>query len=172
MGNEMWTGLSAPPISVGLAECKISCDPQSVLAAFGLGSCVAVTMYDGVAHVGGMLHAMLPNRNGNGDALATKYVDSGIAQLLDQMLAAGAVRSRLVIGLVGGANMLAGSPGLARVLNIGDRNVAMAHAALAAGRFTLQGQAVGGSVGRTVRLYLADGRLTVRTAGGQERDVK
>jgi chemotaxis protein CheC len=36
--------------------------PDEVLVAYGLGSCVAVCLYDPAARVGGMLHALLPHR--------------------------------------------------------------------------------------------------------------
>jgi chemotaxis receptor (MCP) glutamine deamidase CheD len=35
----------------------------------------------------------------------------------------------------------------------------------------LQKEEVGGQVGRTVRMYIADGRMTVRMMGSQERDL-
>src|SRR5204862_493156 len=34
---------------------------SGTIATIGLGSCVAIILYDGVAHVGGMAHVLLPN---------------------------------------------------------------------------------------------------------------
>ena len=42
--------------SIGLGEMVISRDPQDVLVAYGLGSCVGVGMYDPTARVAGMVH--------------------------------------------------------------------------------------------------------------------
>src|SRR5580692_6617224 len=47
-------------ITVGLADCRISNDPASVLVTHALGSCVAVAIHDPVAGVAGLLHLMLP----------------------------------------------------------------------------------------------------------------
>ncbi len=157
-------------ITVGLGELKISKNPQEVLVAYGLGSCVGVAVYDPLVRVGALLHAMLPERNGNANAEATKYVDSGIAEMLAQLATLGAAKHRLIVRAAGGANMLTVSD-LKRTLNIGERNVAAMQTTLTALRLPLQAQALGGSVGRTVRLYVATGRVTLRTMGGQEQEL-
>jgi chemotaxis protein CheD len=72
--------------------------------------------------------------------------------------------------MAGGANMLV-APGFSQNLNIGARNVEAAYAALQALRLKLSGQDVGGNIGRTVRFYVANGRMTIRTIGNQEREV-
>ncbi len=163
--NDMLTSLT-----VGLGEIKISRDPGEVLVAYGLGSCVGVGLYDPVTRVTGMLHAILPSCPGSSDGQPSKYVDSGIALLLDEMRRAGSDRKRLVVRMAGGANMLT-APGFTRFLDIGSRNVGMAVSTLAALNLKIVGQEVGGNIGRTVRLYVADGRMTIRTAGNMEREV-
>ena len=45
---------------VGIAELVVANNPALTLTTFSLGSCVGVTIYDPVTHVGGLLHAMLP----------------------------------------------------------------------------------------------------------------
>lgn len=156
--------------SVGLGEIKISNAPGDVLVAFGLGSCVGIGFYDPKIHLGGLLHAVLPLSKNNLDSEA-KYVDSGIKSLLNQMIEAGAVPSRIIVRMAGGANMLT-APGLANSFDIGTRNVEMAHEVLRNNHLTIAAEEVGGSTGRTVRLYIADGRMTIRMMGGQEREIK
>ena len=51
-------------IMVGLGEVKASKDPDAVLACLGLGSCIAVAVYDPKAKVGGMAHVVLPKSRG------------------------------------------------------------------------------------------------------------
>ncbi len=169
MSAEDLAGLRS--IAVGLGELRLSGDPQDVLVAYGLGSCIAVGMSDPVARLGGLLHALLPERNGSGDPTPAKYVDSGIAQLLAELAWAGAERTRLIVRLAGGANMLQVAPSLAQAFTIGDRNVVEAQATLASLHFKIRAQEVGGTIGRTVRLYVADGRMTVRVMGQQERVI-
>ena len=59
-----------------------------------------------------------------------------------------------------------------KTLNIGERNVAAAHEVFTRAGLNVVGQEVGGNTGRTVRLYVADGRMTVRVMGGREREVQ
>ena len=157
-------------IPVGLGEIQISRDPRDVLVAYGLGSCLGIGMYDPGLHLAGMLHALLPlHPDGNHDH-SPRYVDSGIVTLLAEMLRAGASRTRVVIRMAGGANMLV-APGFQQSFNIGSRNVESAIATLASLQLPLSSKEVGGNSGRTVRFYIADGRMTIRTMGNQERDI-
>lgn len=162
-------------LAVGLGEIKISNNPQDMLVAYGLGSCVGIGMHDPVMRISGLLHAILPASPENGrhngqSAQPGKYVDSGIAALLSQMLKMGAERHRLIIRYAGGANMLT-APGFSQVMNIGSRNVDVAVATLSALNLKVCGFEVGGNIGRTVRFYVTDGRMTIRTVGNQEREI-
>lgn len=157
-------------LTVGLGEIKIGADPQDVLVAFGLGSCLGIGMYDPTLKVAGLLHAILPTHtNGNSDQ-RSRFVDTGVQSLLAQLLQKGADPKRLIVRMAGGANLLV-SPGSTASFNIGTRNVEAAYTALAALNLKIASQEVGGNIGRTVRLYVADGRMTIRTAGNQEREI-
>lgn len=155
-------------ISVGLGEIAVSKDPNDVLVAYGLGSCVGIGMYDPVSKVAGLLHAVLPAANG-GDIQPGKYVNTGVPSLLDALKAAGANLNRLQVRMAGGANMLNNGT-FKNSLDIGERNVAAARTTLSAQRLPIRSQEVGGNIGRTVRLYVTDGRMTIRMMGGQERE--
>jgi len=156
-------------VAVGLGECKTSDDPQHVLVAFGLGSCIGVGMYDPISGVAGLLHAVLPQRLNGAPPTCPKFVDSGIQGLLEEMNRAGAKRHRLVLCIAGGANVLV-TTSLKNTLNIGERNIAATHAALAQHNLKAKSLEVGGSVGRTMRIYVADGRMTLRLMGCTERE--
>ena len=157
-------------ITVGLAQLKVSCDPAEVLAAMGLGSCVGVCAYDPVAKVAGMLHAVLPERGTRMGGSPTKFVDTGIPSLLNEMLANGASYRRLVIRMAGGAQMLI-APGFKNILDIGARNVEMARTVIKKEGLRCVGEETGGNRGRTVKLYVKSGKLTVRSIGRGERDI-
>jgi chemotaxis protein CheD len=162
--------MGVPMSSVGLGEMRISRDPNEVLIAFGLGSCLGIGMYDPVAKIGGMIHVVLPEQKSGNDANPAKFVDTGIPLLLGKVIAEGGVQSRLIVRMGGGANMLS-SPGLSGIFDIGTRNINKAHQVLKELKITLVKEEVGGQVGRTVRLYIVDGRMTVRMMGSQERDL-
>lgn len=156
-------------IGVGLGELWVSRDPRVCLVAHGLGSCVGVCAYDPVARVGAMLHAMLPEHNGQASAQATKYVDTGIRRMLEELAGQGALRHRLVIHLTGGAHMLT-APGFRNTLNIGARNAETARMVLQREALQVAGADTGGHWGRTVKLYVNSGRVTVRSVGRGERE--
>lgn len=157
-------------IGIGLGEKAISQNPEDVLVAYGLGSCVGVGIYDPRSKLCGLLHAVLPERMNGSDPGSAKFVDSGIPALVDEMVRAGAIRSSMIIRIAGGANMLV-TASLSKTFDIGTRNVASARLTLERLSFRLAAEDVGGNIGRTVRLYIKEGRMTVRVIGGQERDL-
>jgi chemotaxis protein CheD len=162
--------MEVPISSVGLGEFCVSRNADDVLIAFGLGSCLGIGMYDPVVKVGGLIHVVLPEQKSGNDNNLAKFVDTGIPLLLGKVIAEGGVQSRLVVRMGGGANMLT-SPGLSGLFDIGTRNINKAHQVLKELNIKLSKEEVGGQVGRTVRMYISDGRMTVRMMGSQERDL-
>ncbi|MEW5961130.1 MAG: chemotaxis protein CheD [Chloroflexota bacterium] len=156
--------------AVSIGEMVVSNDKNDVLIAYGLGSCVAVCLYDPTAGIGGMLHALLPIApNGNiNENTPAKFVDQGVDLLIDSLLKRGANRTRLVAQFCGGAQMLA-MPGVNNSLNIGQRNVQQVEASLQAAGLRIRAQDTGGHAGRTVKFYLVNGQVTVKTLGQGER---
>ena len=161
--------------TVPIGEIVVSDAAEDALVAYGLGSCVAVCLYDPVAQIGGMLHALLPsapNNNGNSPPPSPKFVDQGTPLLIESLLKRGAKRNRLVAKLCGGAQVLS-APGFENgMLNIGERNVRAAEVALKAAGLRIQAQDTGGRVGRTVRLHVADGQVTVKDLGQGEQALR
>lgn len=157
-------------INVGLGEMAVSKDPDDVLVAYGLGSCLGISMYDPVNQVSGLLHAVLPENSNGISPSALKFVDSGIEGLLESMIKKGANQNKLIIRMAGGANVLMTS-GLKNAFDIGARNIDAAHRTFKRLNLHLLKEDVGGNMGRTVHLYVADGRMTVRTVGSTNRDL-
>ena len=158
------------PISIGLGEFVVSADPEIILVAYGLGSCLGICLVDPVKKIAGLLHAVLPQRLNGAEPVCPRYVDCGVEGLLEEMLKAGADRNRLILRMAGGANMLLTS-GVSHTFDVGTRNIASAHTAFQRFRLNLLKEDVGGHTGRTVRVYVADSRMTVRVVGGKEQDL-
>ena len=160
--------------SISIGGIAVSASAADVLVAYGLGSCVAICLYDPVAHIGGMLHALLPSapsQNGKNPAPSAKFVDQGTPLLIEALVALGAKRSRLSAQLCGGAQVLS-APGFEEGgLHIGRRNVLAAESALGNARIPIKAQRTGGRVGRTVRFYIATGQVTVRSLGQKEETL-
>jgi chemotaxis protein CheD len=134
-----------------------------VLITQGLGSCVAILLYDAGARIGGLAHVLLPSPAlSRMDANPAKFPQSAVPRLLELMVADGAQQSRVSARLVGGASMFAAltPPG---TINMGERNLVAARQVLGNHGVPLVGEAVGGDFGRTVRLSVNDGTVTVIT---------
>lgn len=149
-----------PDRYVGVAELAAA-SGDSTLAALGLGSCVALVLHDREARVGGLAHVLLPGPEYSNDrSNPAKFPCTAIEVLLREMYALGARRPRA--RLVGGASMFAHLLGSSGV-NMGERNVVAARAAIAHFSIPLDGEHVGGEQGRSVFLRVSDGRLLVRS---------
>ena len=134
---------------------------EDVLVTIGLGSCVAIILYDAAVHVGGLAHVLLPSPAlSRGSPNPARVPQTAVPALLTEMAAAGASPRRIKARLAGGASMFAAlsTPG---TIQMGERNVVAARHALAAAGIPIVGEAVGGDFGRTVRLFVRDGRVSV-----------
>lgn len=151
----------SPPIRVGIGEFAVAEAPE-VLTAVGLGSCVAVSLYDAGTRRGGLAHVLLPSLNGEArpDPEGT-YAPVLVTRLLRGVLEEGGDRARIEAKLAGGANMF-GSLGI-ELGRIGERNVSSVLATLNELGLRIAGRDVGGNFGRTVELDLATGQVRVRS---------
>ena len=134
---------------------------DDVLVTVGLGSCVAIALHDPSARVGGLAHILLPSPAlSRSTDNAAKFPHSAVPRLLELMTARGASSKRVVARIVGGASMFA-SLAPSGTIQMGERNVVATRQALNASGLPLVAEAVGGDFGRTVRLFVGDGRLEV-----------
>jgi chemotaxis protein CheD len=157
-------------ILVGLGEVKVSQDPESILTCLGLGSCIALCAYDGVAHIGGMAHIVLPDSDGNPERQLSKFADVAIEVLLAGMQSAGANVRGLTMKMSGGAEMSI-APGLGTIFKTGERNIQATIDLLADRGMKLSGWDIGGDRGRSVRLDVSTGKVVVATAGGAGKQI-
>jgi chemotaxis protein CheD len=136
---------------------------DDVLVTVGLGSCVAILLYDAEARVGGLAHVLLPSPAvAARDPNPAKFPQYAVPNLLQLMTAQGARKDRVTGRLAGGASMFAAlaPPG---TVQMGERNLVAARQALSSHGVPLVGEAVGGDYGRTVRFRVRDGRVEVST---------
>jgi chemotaxis protein CheD len=154
-------------ILVRVADLR-SAGGDAVLATVGLGSCVAIILHDPVARVGGLAHVLLPSRSlsRSGDNLG-RFPQTAIPALLEEMLALGADRRRLVARLAGGASMFANLVP-AGSMQMGDRNVIAVREVLSQLAIPIVAEAVGGNRGRSVWFHVAEGRVVVGAVGERE----
>jgi chemotaxis protein CheD len=147
-------------VIVRVADLQVGREDDELLT-IGLGSCVAIILYDATARVGGLAHVLLPS-----PALTRvnerpgKVPQTAVPELLAQMAALGARPDRTTARLVGGASMFA-SLTTAGTIQMGERNVVASRVVLAQHGLPITAEAVGGDFGRTVRLQTADGRVEI-----------
>ncbi|MXR21027.1 chemotaxis protein CheD [Halobacterium bonnevillei] len=140
---------------VSVADWRVL-DGEGPLVTSGLGSCVAVSVYDTDDAIGGLLHAMLPAAPSPVETPA-KYVDSGLDEMLSAIYRRGASPDTVAAKVVGGSSMLDISVGEA----IGDRNVEAAERALDDAGVPLVAAETGGNSGRSVSFCPASGDVTI-----------
>lgn len=157
-------------IMVGMAEIKIAVGSEDILAALGLGSCIGVCAYDPLMRVAGMAHVVLPESLGAGADPAGKYADTAIPALLEEMQRAGAAPGRICIAIAGGAQLFTFAGATPR-LDIGQRNMVAVMKSLEKYSLNVVAQDTGGNAGRTVHLFVGDGRVRVKTIGQGEKDL-
>jgi chemotaxis protein CheD len=146
---------------VSIADMAVSNRPDAVLVTYALGSCIGVTLYDPVAKVGGMLHFMLPQLTTPGDRgnkNPLMFADLGVPMLFQKAYELGARKERLIVCAAGGAEILADEGHF----KIGSRNRTMLRKLFWKNSVLLAAEDTGGNHSRTLTMYLADGRVTVK----------
>jgi chemotaxis protein CheD len=152
---------------VGVADMKVSAQPEDQLITYALGSCLGVAIYDPVAVVGGLLHVMLPLSTVDPAKAAENpcmFVDTGVPKLFLDSYKAGAQKQRLIVKVAGGA--LVHGNETEDHFQIGKRNFIMFRKLLWKNGVLLKAQDVGGTHSRTMMLDIGSGKVMLRTPNG------
>jgi chemotaxis protein CheD len=158
-------------IKVGMADLKV-CKAPDNLTTIGLGSCIGIALYDPQTKVTGLAHIMLPDSTAiRNNSNIAKFADTGIQKLYDDMIAAGASKTRMVAKIAGGAKMFAMSGANASSINIGEKNAEASRNKLKQLGIRLISEDCGLNFGRTVELYSEDGRYLIKAVGKDEKTI-
>lgn len=143
-----------------------------VIATIGLGSCVAIALYDGETKVGGLAHILLPSRSMSRETSnPAKFPETIVPLMLEEMRALGAgPPARCSAKIVGGASMF-GQLVIGTGINVGERNVSATRDALATAGVRLVAEDTGLDYGRSVYFHLGDGRVEVRSLRKGDRVI-
>ncbi|WP_018962637.1 chemotaxis protein CheD [Coprothermobacter platensis] len=153
-------------VNVGIGEVAVLTNPGRI-AAIGLGSCVAVAVFDPVAKVGGMVHVLLPDSRGQKTDLPGKFADTGVPYLFKLLEEKGVRKERVIVKIAGGASLM--NVNVGGFGDIGKRNIEAVKSQLERLGVRIQGEDVGGNEGRTLILDLAQGTFNVKTSRGAFR---
>lgn len=157
-------------IKVGMADLNVCVSPDSI-TTLGLGSCVGIAVRDPVTKIGGLAHIMLPDSTSiRINSNIPKFADTGIEELVKQVVAKGANRGRLVAKIAGGAQMFA-FQSTNDMVRVGERNVAATKKKLAELKIPIIAQDTGKNYGRTVIFYPETGDFVIRAVGKPENII-
>jgi chemotaxis protein CheD len=127
-----------------------------------LGSCVAITLWHPVLHVGGMCHFLLPSRDGRpSSGLDGRYADEAMQLFLQEIGQRNTRPDEYQTKLFGGGNMFPRLTGK-KATEVGVRNVEAARFLLLANDLRIQSEDMGGNGHRRIILDLRDGHVWVR----------
>jgi chemotaxis protein CheD len=152
-------------VKVGMADLNVVHNP-GVLTTLGLGSCVAIALYDNKQKIAGLAHIMLPcSKSIKSNENRAKFADTAVYFLIEKMEKLGADVNDITAKIAGGSQMFSFKNKNNDMLKIGERNVVATLKTLKEAGIPVVGQDTGGNYGRTVELYAETGILLIKTIG-------
>src|SRR5574344_1644793 len=158
-------------VKVGMADMKI-CESPGKLTTLGLGSCVGIVLYDKITKLSGMIHIMLPDstkiRNNSNRA---KFADTGIVDLLQQMIMNGAKKENIVAKIAVGAPMFSFGSNYHDLMSVGEKNVSAVKTILDKLKIKILAEDTGLNYGRTIVFDSVNGMLLIKAVGKEEKSI-
>ena len=157
-----------PSSFIGIGQMRISDEPNVVLTAPNLGSCLGIAIFDPETKRGGLIHCLLPLSKTNPEKAAEEplqFVDTGLVFMLQEFVRLGSNKNKLLIAVAGGSNISDEN----KVFEIGVRNYTILKKVLWKNNLLLKGEDCGDSVARTVTLSINTGEVWVRSNGQSKK---
>jgi chemotaxis protein CheD len=156
---------------VGISDRKVAGAPDTIVT-YALGSCVGVALYDGKSKIGGLAHIMLPDSGmiSGAEKNRMKFADTGIKDLVADMVSRGADRYAMTAKIAGGSNMFKiadDSP----IASIGSRNAQSVRNTLGGLGIRITAEDIGSDYGRTLYFDLETGGLKVQSLGRGVKEI-
>lgn len=154
-------------VIVGMADMKVSANPEESLITYALGSCLGIVVHDPVARVAGMLHVMLPSSTideAKAAAQPAMFVDTGVPMLFKEAYRLGARKERLTVIVAGGS--FSGRSEAEDSFQIGKRNLLTLRKLLWKNGVLIHADDTGGvQQSRTMSVQVSTGLVQLRTNG-------
>lgn len=158
-------------IYVGVGEYAATKSREDVIKTLALGSCVGVILLDPIAKVAGLLHVALPDSSISRKRVEERpgmFADTGIPCILKEMQKLGcALNAKMLVKLAGGARIM--DPN--NTFNIGKRNILAVKKILWKYKLGARSEDLGGTISRTVSVYLDNGKTTISSPGRGEWEL-
>jgi len=156
---------------VSFTEIIVASTP-TILTTSGLGSCIAIAIFDKQTQIGALGHILLPHdeqKSLKNKAAPGKYADSAIRKMVSKMLNAGSDLKDLRAKVIGGAmffNQAKKERKNSSSIPIGRENVQTAKTTLKQLGIPVIALDVGGDYGRRIQFYSHTGKIIVETKNG------
>ncbi|MEQ9362677.1 MAG: chemotaxis protein CheD [Leptospirales bacterium] len=152
-------------IHVGVAEWRVARSPDALRTT--LGSCVGVVLYCEKNRMGGMCHVLLGSAPAGKIVNKGKYARPAVLALAAELEREGIHPTDLRARIFGGASMFeAGQSSF--IQQIGPSNAKAVKDTLAEVQIPIVTEDLGGTSGRTITVFLDDGRILLRSNGKEK----
>ncbi|MBI3583195.1 MAG: chemotaxis protein CheD [Nitrospinae bacterium] len=160
-------------IHVEMGEGVVTESPH-IIKSVGLGSCVAVILYDSKIKIGGLAHVMHPdsihiNKNNSHISFPYRSADTAIETILKEIKRMGPLTKNIAAKMAGGARMFSSYEGLSK--GIGEQNIMSIRELLKKEGIPLVSEDTGGNYGRSVEFHLNSGRVFIKAIGREDREI-
>jgi chemotaxis protein CheD len=146
-------------IQVNMAEIKIAFAPD-LLTCVGIGSCVALILYNLEAKIGGLAHIMLPNSQTSSPLKKGMFADTAIDGINEEIKHLIRIR-KVYAKIFGGASMFTSQVKKTQV-PVGERNVNAIIDELKKRKITITSSDLRGSSGRSILFCPHTGKVLLR----------
>lgn len=131
------------------------------ISIYGLGSCIALILFDYKNNVSGMSHILLPKASHNKKInFPHKYADLSAKLLLEELISHGAVKENIQAIIVGGSRIFDLDENI-----MGFDNTKAIKEELKKLNIKIVEEETGGTKGRSVRFYTKDFSVCVKSTG-------
>lgn len=143
---------------VKISDMKISSNVNEYLVTYSLGSCIAVSSFDTSLKIGAMIHLLLPDSSIiESISNPFKFADTGIPLMLKRMAKLGCKKKNLITKISGGANVMNKNS----FFDVGKKNYLAVRRILWMNNIMINGEDVGGTKSRTVKLFIKTGKTSI-----------
>lgn len=157
--------ISVPIGHFALKDTKnITGDSYPIFIIYGLGSCIALILFDKQAKIHAMSHILLPSyqnvKNKTPLRYPQKYADHAVKDLINEIMTNGATKKNLKAVIVGGAKIFK-----YHYNNIGEDNAKIVKQELNKYEIELVKEVVGGTSGKNIKFDTKNSSIFVKNSG-------
>jgi chemotaxis protein CheD len=155
-------------IPVRMGELVVSKSARDAFSVIGIGSCVAVILIAPERRAAALAHVVLPEARvtGGREAPPGKFADTAVDAMLKGLRPLRVKPEDTYAMLVGGATMF-GHTHSSKLAGVGRRNVEAAKIELSKRGIGVASEEVGGTIGRSVHVSVAELAAYVRSGPGE-----